>query len=213
VKLRDASERIAFGVAAAVIAFAVIVPMKRRHARATAAIPTAELHVPRATDTLERDGELDEPSWLASARSGHFLAPDGKEATPYSDARFVWTKDALRIGLYAADEDIVSADAFRVTLRAGGVDHVIEVGPRCLASNPRVKVACDADGTLDVAGDADEEWVVEMEVPLTELGLRGAPGERVDASVRRCDVRANVEQATERKRCGEMSPIALILDP
>ncbi len=201
---RDASERIALGVAAAVVAFAVIGPMirwRRAHAT-TASPPLPALHVPRANDAIERDGEREEKSWLSAARSGHFVAPDGKEATPYSDARFVWAKDALRVGLYAADEDIVAADAFHVTLRANGVDHAIDVGPKCAPSNPKVKVGCDADGTIDTPGDSDEEWVVEMEVPFAELGLRGAPGERIEATIRRCDG----------KRCGEMPPTELMLD-
>jgi hypothetical protein len=48
---------------------------------------------------------------------------------------------------------------------------------------------------------------VEMEIPLSAIGLRGASGERIDVRVRRCDA---PEEAS--KRCGEVRPITLVLD-
>ena len=50
-------------------------------------------------------------------------------------------------------------------------------------------VAVDRDGTLNKLGDNDEEWVVEMAVPLSSLGIANArPGTRVPFAVRRCDI-------------------------
>jgi hypothetical protein len=50
-------------------------------------------------------------------------------------------------------------------------------------------VAVDRDGTLNRVGDNDEEWIVEMAVPLAALGYdRVGPGTRIPFGVRRCDV-------------------------
>lgn len=47
------------------------------------------------------------------------------------------------------------------------------------------------DGTLNRTGDNDEEWIVEMAIPLAALGIHDpAPGTRIPFAVRRCDVGA-----------------------
>ena len=84
------------------------------------------------------------------------------------------------MGLYAADEDLRSRDgdghlhdAFVVVLTSdGGREQRLEVTLPCnvTGGGTRVKVACDADGTLDDPSD-DEEWGVEMAIPLDTLGL------------------------------------------
>jgi hypothetical protein len=52
-------------------------------------------------------------------------------------------------------------------------------------------VAVDQDGTLNHLGDNDEEWVVEMALPLDALGVAsGGPGTRIPFAVRRCEVGA-----------------------
>ncbi len=173
----DDGERIGFVVVAFVVVAALAFAFRAIRTHGPHAPPAgsvaaaAKLEVPRASDTLQLDGELDEPSWREAARSGAFLAPAGKEATPYSDARFAWSHGALRIGLYAADEDIVSADSFHVVLDVGGVERSLDVDPKCALADygwkSGARLACDSDGTIDVAGDRDEEWVVEMEVPLS----------------------------------------------
>jgi hypothetical protein len=50
-----------------------------------------------------------------------------------------------------------------------------------------IDVSHENDGTLNDDGDDDEEWILEMAIPLRSLGLTGATGERIDFSVRRCD--------------------------
>ncbi|MEO7112113.1 MAG: hypothetical protein ABI183_16840, partial [Polyangiaceae bacterium] len=47
--------------------------------------------------------------------------------------------------------------------------------------------AHDLDGTPDDPKDQDEEWVIEMAVPLASLGLTGKPGEHIGFTVSRCD--------------------------
>jgi len=237
---RDPGEALALGIGIFVVVGAVAAPLALRqspatppvHAPASKAVAPRGLRIPHAADVLRLDGELDEPSWRASARTGSFLTGEGKEATPYSDARFAWTQGALRVGLYASDEDIVAArvpadgpvwqgDAFHLVIETDGVEHVFDVGPTCvLADGERrdgeridyawqsdAKLACDADGTIDVPGDMDEEWVVEMEIPLAALGLQGTAGERAEVRIRRCDVGSG----QRRGGCGEIAPTVLIL--
>ncbi len=195
----DGGEKLAFVASAVVVVATLAFTFRVARSRANPSEPAAELIVPHTSDALRLDGELDEPSWRAAARSGAFLAPNGKEATPYSDARFTWTDDALRIGLYAADEDIVSADSFHVVLEVDGVERTLDVSPSCKLNdhgwNSGARLACDSDGTLDVPGDRDEEWVVEMEVPLAKLG------EHVTLHVKRCDVGSGGPSA---QPCGEV---------
>jgi hypothetical protein len=74
-------------------------------------------------------------------------------------------------------------------------------------------VAVDRDGTLNRLGDNDEEWVVEMALPLSALGIPDArPGSRIPFAVRRCEVGAGGPGA-----CGSWGMGAergeLILDP
>lgn len=131
------------------------------------------LVVPRPSGSIKIDGELDEPSWVASpARTGAF---PGK---PYSDARMLADDTTLYIALYAADEDIETPDdAFRLTFDVRGTKHEIEVTPKCVVTNaPRARAACDTDGTINVPGDEDEEWVVEMALPFADVDIaRGVP--------------------------------------
>ena len=122
-------------------------------------------------------GELDEPAWNQVAVRGVFDEA-GAQARPYSEIRILRDETHLFVGLYAADEDIRSDDAFDVAsgalhahLTAGGV-----------ATPASVRMAIDRDGTLDDAHDDDEEWVVEAALPLDELGP--AP---VAITAERCD--------------------------
>jgi hypothetical protein len=63
--------------------------------------------------------------------------------------------------------------------------------PSCdMKWNSRAKVAVDKDGTLNRLGDNDEEWVVEMAIPLDALGLNNVrAGSQISLGVRRCDIR------------------------
>jgi hypothetical protein len=234
----DPRKVVALGVGAVVVTAALIGSARARHAQAAAAFErrselAREVHVPHASDTIQLDGELTEPSWRASARTGPFLTREGKQAVPYSDARFVWTNETLRVGLYASDIDIVSAkvpadgpvwdaDAFHVVFEKDGVEHEFDVAPTCVLTDGErrigastdyrwqslAKLACDSDGTVDVSGDRDEEWVVEMAIPLRALGLSADAGERVNVRIRRCDV----DSKHSPKRCAEMEPLTLVFD-
>ena len=181
-----------------------------------------ELHVPRTPRPLDIDGQLEEVAWQASARSGPFTERGGEQqARPYSDVRLLFDDEALYVALYAADEDIHATaahdgplwleDAFRLDLEMadGGVKYTLEFGangsvtdsvtkPPAAAdygweSHARVKVSVDE--TLNDPRDLDEEWVVEVAVPWSSLGLHGPPAE-LTVSARRCDTPQN-----EKRRC------------
>ena len=50
-------------------------------------------------------------------------------------------------------------------------------------------VAVDRDGTLNQVGDNDEEWVVEMAIPLASLGMAAYEArDRMPFAIRRCEV-------------------------
>lgn len=178
--------------------------------------PTAErgpeLIVPRAAGEITIDGELEDPGWSGPlARAGAFVDRE-KPAHPYSDARFVYRDGQLFVVLYAADEDIrigdaghddplYMSDAFELVFRTPRGELLIDVSPGGVVTDARrtadggtdfrweshARVSVDRDGTVNDRSDQDEEWVVEMAIPLDALGLTGKSGERVGFTVRRCD--------------------------
>jgi hypothetical protein len=165
----------------------------------------AVLRVPHAPGPIVLDGDNDDPGWLrppGPARTGAFALASGAPARPYSDARLLWGDGYLYVLLYAADDDIRTRDdAFRMRLSRGGVQFAIEVSAggvvRDEARDARgaidptwrsgAHVSREIDGTPDDARDTDEEWSVEMAVPLASIGMRGQPGESAGFAVERCD--------------------------
>ena len=171
--------------------------------------------VPFVSAPLTLDGELVEPSWHATPVI-KLLKRDGSDGRPYSDVRFLWNDRFLYIGFYASDHDIVSAgvgtdgpvwlgDSFHIVFTEDGVERSIDVGITgsggivtdgkrtaqgawSYAWQSGARVATDTDGTVDHPGDNDEEWVVEMEVPLASLDLKPSAGTHTEVRVRRCDV-------------------------
>ena len=150
-----------------------------------ARVVDAPIDVPWAHQRIKLDGEWDEPDWDKVAARRVFTSA-GAEARPYSEIRFLRDRDDLIVGLYAADEDIHSGEAFELTLGrlALGVDAAGRVSPAI----PGVRVAVDRDGTLDRSDDLDEEWVIELEIPLRALGVGvGGASAELTAHARRCD--------------------------
>ena len=173
-----------------------------------------ELRVPHAAASAVIDGEVDEAAWRGEvASTGFLLGVDGQRMTA-SSVRMVWKDDLLYVLLYAADADIRATittpdaplwpeDAFRLTFNVRGDPRarVIYVSPLGTVTDEYVRgdavdtswqsgaeVGHDIDGTPNDPRDDDEEWVIEMAIPLSSIGLGGGPGERVGFSARRCDV-------------------------
>ncbi|MFO0747828.1 MAG: hypothetical protein U1F43_19500 [Myxococcota bacterium] len=172
------------------------------------------LLVPRAATAPTLDGDLSDAAWLAGpARTGALTATAGHP--PYGDARLLWKDDVLYVALYAADEDIRAPrtgadeplwldDHFHLEVDGRGFDRSIDVSPRAVLTDGRrpegiagpldyrwqsgARLEVELDGTVDSGGDeADEEWVVEMALPLAALDLAAEPGASTTLEVRRCD--------------------------
>jgi hypothetical protein len=180
--------------------------------------PEVMLVVPHATRPIVLDGQLTDPAWLEeSVRTGPFVESDGSLlAHQYSEARFLWGDGQLYVGLYASDEDIRAThqaqdsqvwrdDAFRLAFDDGPREYLFDVSPlgamadglRVKTSakagfdytwNSQVRVAHELEGTPNDPSNNDEEWVVELAIPLASLGLKGTRGERIAAWIGRCDV-------------------------
>jgi len=155
-----------------------------------------ELVVPDVDGALELDGELGDAVWQGDiARTGAFVDANGAPARPYADARVVSVRDQLIVALYAADEDIRTTgprrDRFRVTI--GSAVFEVSASGDLRGAPAGTRIGHDLDGTPDDPSDDDEEWVLELAIPLAALGLhghageRGERGERVAFAVERCD--------------------------
>lgn len=150
--------------------------------------------VPRAHGVVKIDGDWEEPDWSQRAWRAQFSGSDGQLARPSSEVRLLHDDHDLIVALYAADENIESRDAFDFT--AGPVTLRVTAAGVVTPSIDGVRAKSGFDeGTLDDARDDDEEWVVEIAIPLA---LVGKPPIAVKAS--RCDVpKDNIQ------RCGQWS--------
>jgi len=157
-------------------------------------LPPGPIAVPRARAPIPIDGEW-EPAWNDVAARVIFHARDAvsTEARPYSEMRLLRDRDALLVGLYAADEEIHSNETFDVTI--GALHFTVDATGAIAPPIAGAKSAIDLDGTRDQPGDYDEEWKLELSIPLSALGAGEQP---IKAS--RCDTpKDGIE------RCGEWS--------
>ena len=180
------------------------------------------VHVPRTADAEK-----------AGARRV-LIRPDGAEGKPYSDVRLAHEGGTLHVVLYASDHDIVTArvpadgpvwrgDDFHVVFTRGATSFAFDVDPRCTITDGKregqgpwsyawqsgAKATCDTDGTVDQPGDNDEEWVVDLDIPMASMGL--SEKERVDLTVRRCDLQeAGGKPLVE--PCPQIAPVTLTFD-
>jgi hypothetical protein len=152
---------------------------------------------------------------------------------------YLWLNAAdldLQGKVHKADADLSGDDAFQIQLGAEGRVYTIEVNVlgtvtdaicRSRRRTPRdsmgktcdrswqsgAEVDVDIDGTLNQLGDADEEWVVELTIPLSKIGHKTAKsGTHLQFSVSRCEVAYDGVRACGSwgigKRAGE-----LVFDP
>jgi hypothetical protein len=155
------------------------------------------LGVPRAPASIALDGDLDDPGWVAwpgPARTGPFVDASGAPARPHAEARLLWGDGVLYLLLYAADEDVTRADRFRLAFERGGVRYVTAIAADGVVRDEapagwesEIHASREIDGTLDDPRDVDEEWSLEVAVPLTAIGLRGLRAERFGFPIARCD--------------------------
>jgi hypothetical protein len=185
----------------------------RRPALAAPGAPT--LLVPHVDEPVEIDAELEgKRLWEADVgATGNFKDAAGHGMVPYTEAKARWGAGKLYLMLYAGDLDLEGTvrqrdgalsqdDAFRLEFGDRDDARVIWVSVLGTVADARCRngacdarwdshaqVAVDRDGSLNKIGDNDEEWVVEMAVPVADLGFPDArPGTRIPFSVRRCEV-------------------------
>jgi len=138
-------------------------------------------------------------------------------ARPYSEARFSWGDGQLYVGLYASDEDIRAThdaadgqvwrdDSFRLAFHddaPGAREYLFDVSALgVLADGIRgdgspatvdytwsshARIGHELEGSPNDPSNNDEEWVLEIAIPLASLGKQGVRGERLGLWVSRCD--------------------------
>jgi hypothetical protein len=184
-----------------------------------AAPAVTTLAVPRIAGPVKIDAELEgKKMWEADTGvTPNFKDAAGHGMVPFTQAKARWGDGQLYLMLYAGDLDLEGTvrahdgaverdDAFHLEFGGGDEVRVISVsvlgtvadalchqGPAGRTCDrgweSHARVAVDRDGTLNKIGDNDEEWVVEMAVPLASLGVKDTgPGTRIPFSIRRCEV-------------------------
>ena len=147
--------------------------------------------VAHTTGAIRIDGDWDEPDWPQHAFRAQFAGDDGQLARPSSEVRMLRDDKDLIVALYAADENIETRDAFDFAI--GPVSLHVDATGKVTPAIPGVVAKTGFDeGTLDNAKDDDEEWVVELAIPLAEVGKGTLP-----VKTSRCDVPKDGTQ-----RCG-----------
>ena len=140
--------------------------------------------VPRTRTAISIDGVFNEPDWVTTySLTIQLRGDDGDFSRPYSEVRFLHDDSNLYVALYAADTDITSDDAF--DLDVGNLHERLFASGKVTPSAPDVKLSVNVDGTLDNPASKDEEWRVELAIPLALTGL--ALDVPADTHVGRCD--------------------------
>jgi hypothetical protein len=177
------------------------------------------LHIPKTSAPIVINAEVEgKKEWESEKGCTQNLKDGaGHGMVPYTQAKLRWSEDKLYLLLYAGDLDLEGRvtqpdgpvdgdDSFQLEFGSGDDLRQISVSVlgtvadawcrgdgaarRCDAQwQSHAEVAVDRDGTVNVVGDNDEEWVVEMAVPFASLGIdRPKPGLRIPFTVRRCEV-------------------------
>lgn len=189
-----------FVVLACVVVVMVMLVACKRH-REAPPISLAPGEVPMVRAPIIINGELHERDWNLLARVAAFTV-DGGEARPYSQIRLLRDDQTLYIGLYAADQDIRSSDAFELAIGT----LALSIDPRARITPPitGARAAAEIEETLDDPRDEDEEWVIEVAIPIAAVPL-GA----TTIHARRCDTPKDGHE-----RCGSWDgPLALFEKP
>ncbi len=177
-----------------------------------------ELRAAHTANTVRIDGETDELDWQRAGRTGA-LACHAGSVCPHAELRVMWGGGMVYLALYAADVDIVSpaiaadspvwlGDHFHLVFGDRGQERILDLSPRGVVTDAAggagrardfgwqsgAKVGTDVDGTIDRSDDEDEEWSLEVAIPLDRLGLQGRTGERLPVSIRHCDVSRGAAQ-------------------
>jgi hypothetical protein len=128
----------------------------------------------------------------------------------------VWNDDALHLEFPSSDGKKFVLDVSPAGVVADGVCPSAAIDLDDAGCDRKweshARVGADFDGTPNTTGDFDEEWAVEIALPLASIGVR-APmaGKHVLFSLRRCEMAYD-----GRRACGywgsAAAPGALVLD-
>ena len=121
--------------------------------------------------------------------SFHFVFDDGKDERVFDVSVNGVIADGTRISAGTAD--------------GGGRP------PTDFAWSSDAHVSREIDGTLNDPRDDDEEWALEIAIPLESIGLTGEAGERVGFAIHRCD--SPKHRSRTCSSWGEREPMALVL--
>jgi hypothetical protein len=183
------------------------------------------------TTNIAVDGDFDDPGWTKGAKTGPFVDDLGAPARPFTDARVAWGDGMLYVGFYSADENIVTnseradgplwlADDVHLALTVGDHEYAIDASPSgTITDGVRINggavdyswsseahVGKEMDGTLNDPSDNDEEWLIELAIPLKNLGLEGKAGDSIGVRMRRCDTTKSGQ-----KSCASAEPTRIEL--
>jgi hypothetical protein len=110
------------------------------------------------------------------------------------------------------DDRVWEDDSFHLLFNDGTTEYALDVSARGVVADgrrrvgavnadgsrpfdyvwaSRARISSDVDGTYDDPSDDDEEWVLEMAIPLDSLGVSGDPNDRLAFMLRRCDTPKN----------------------
>lgn len=131
----------------------------------------------------------DGPVWRDD--SFHFVFDDGKSERVFD----------VSVAAVVADGQRPSASSASGSARP----------PTDFAWSSGAHVSREIDGTVNDASDEDEEWALEIAIPLASLGLNGEVGERVRFAIHRCDSPKKQERSCA--SWGERQPMILELQP
>jgi hypothetical protein len=129
----------------------------------------------------------DGPVWRDD--SFHFVFDDGRSERVFDVSVAAVVADGMRMSAFEADGGARPATDF--------------------AWSSGAHVSREIDGTLNDASDDDEEWALEIAIPVTAIGLKGEPGERVRFAIHRCDSPKNQDRSCA--SWGERQPMVLEL--
>lgn len=138
------------------------------------------LVVPRITG----DGFPREASF-AVVSTGYLRRKDGHLSSPVVEARLSYSDDSLYVALVSAEPEPLGS-LFTLTFDNGRRITIVEVGADGSVRGPSIGPFADLVSAPDDTADLDSSLTSSVLVPLAELGLTGAPGERIGFSVKRC---------------------------
>ena len=72
--------------------------------------------------------------------------------------------------------------------------------------------ASDLDGTLNKLGDFDEEWNIQLAIPLRSLEASASAGTRLEFALNRCEIAFDGQRSCGAWGSNE-SPAELVLQP